>query len=71
MDKDGKKWECHRDSCYHFPLNEVLTKPEADNKCQQLGAHVVAVETAEEHEVVVEIMNNYGMLIHFDYCSSR
>ena len=66
MVKGGKKWDCHGGSCYHFYSNVLVTKSEADEKCEQLGAHVVAMETEEEQDIVRELMNTYGKFIRFD-----
>ena len=64
MVKNGKKWHCHGGSCYHFPQNEKLIKDKAEEKCQQLGGHIVALETAEEQEAVLEIMNAHGLILN-------
>ena len=58
---DGKTWYCSVESCYHFSSsNERLTKSEADDKCEELGGHVLALETAQEWDAVLGIMNRYG-----------
>ena len=57
---DGKTWYCLAESCYHFSPNERITKPEADDKCEELGSHVLALETAQEWDDVLRIMNTYG-----------
>ena len=57
---DGHKWHCSQTSCYHFEPDDFRTKPEADDICQSLGGHLVAIETAEEQQAIIDLINKYG-----------
>ena len=62
MVKDGKTWYCRAESCYHFSSsNEQEIKSVAESKCEELRSHVLAVETAEELDAVLDIMRRYCM----------
>ena len=61
MEKDGKTWYCWAESCYHFSSsNEREIKSVADSKCEKLRSHVLALETAEELDAILDIMKRYG-----------
>ena len=58
---NGKVWHCYPNrACYHYKHGFGITKPEADEYCSQLGAHVLALETAEETADVIDMLHQYG-----------
>ena len=63
MTVNGRRWDCRKNTCYFIGWEGELKKPEADEKCHEMGAHIVALETEEENNAVVEFLNEQGMLI--------
>ena len=60
MYKHGKRWHCWNLSCYYFHNNEQVTKDVADERCDALGAHVLAVESAAEGSFVWQTVEREG-----------
>ena len=61
--ENGQKWHCQEDACYAFFPDEGVSKSEADDKCGGFGGHVLALETTEERDSVVEIINKHGTVL--------
>ena len=63
-DKEGRKWHCWNKgddtSCYHFMPSTEVKKPEADAVCQEMAAHVVALETEDENLAVRDLILSNG-----------
>ena len=57
---DGRTWYCRNGSCYLLVDSEAVTKSEADGECLKFGAHVVAIETEQEQDNIMEIKNAAG-----------
>ena len=63
-EKDGKMFHCWQSSCYYFAHNDAVSITEAESACSALGGHVVALETQEEQEAVLGMVNKYGKIWH-------
>ncbi len=56
--------DCYHGSCYAFGDTAVFSQTEAENECQRMGMHLVAIETEDENAYLLGKLSQNGTVLN-------